>query len=54
MQLTENTASGHPLLEALEGNACSYCKGGRLVQDSYKGNEAVICDECGTPGAQVW
>ena len=55
MQLTDDSAAvGHPVLAALEGNACSFCDTGTLVRDCYKGNAAVICDECQTPGAQVW
>lgn len=42
------------LLVTLRGHECDYCGEGELVVDRYKGNRAVVCDECGTPGAQVW
>ncbi len=53
MQLTDDAVE-HPVLDALEGDACSFCGEGRLVRDSYNDNAAVVCDECRTPGAQVW
>ncbi|WP_425600753.1 HVO_A0556 family zinc finger protein [Natrinema longum] len=40
--------------DALEGSICTFCEEGELLRDSFKGNDAVICDACGTPGAQVW
>ena len=54
MQLTDDSAVGHPVLDVLEGNSCAFCGDGTLRQDSYKGNRAVICDSCQTPSAQVW
>jgi len=54
MQLTDDATVGSPVLEALEGNMCTFCEAGVLLRDSYKGNQAVICDSCHTPGAQVW
>jgi len=54
MQLTDDTAVDSPVLEALEGNTCLFCEDGVLLQDRYKGKQAVICDSCHTPGAQVW
>ncbi|WP_175607220.1 HVO_A0556 family zinc finger protein [Natrinema saccharevitans] len=54
MQLTNDETGTYPVLEALEGERCSFCDRGRLVRGSYKGNAAVICDTCETPGAQLW
>ncbi|SEV81640.1 HVO_A0556 family zinc finger protein [Natrinema salifodinae] len=54
MQLTDADTVGHPVLDALDGADCSFCEEGVLVRDSYHGNAAVICDDCHTPGAQVW
>ncbi|MGQ3414378.1 HVO_A0556 family zinc finger protein [Natrinema sp. LN54] len=54
MQLTDDAATGRSVLDALEGDACSYCEDGTLVRDRYHGNAAVVCDDCHTPGAQVW
>jgi hypothetical protein len=42
------------VLSVLEGNPCTFCGDGTLVRSSYKGNAAVICDDCRTPGAQMW
>ena len=52
--LRNQTDQSIKLLELLEQTACSFCEGGHLVRDQYKGNEAVVCSSCGTPGAQVW
>ncbi|MFC6766343.1 HVO_A0556 family zinc finger protein [Natrinema soli] len=52
--LRDQTDQSTALLELLEQTACSFCDGGHLVQEQYKGNEAVVCSSCGTPGAQVW
>ncbi|EFW93245.1 hypothetical protein ZOD2009_05257 [Haladaptatus paucihalophilus DX253] len=38
----------------LEGEECHWCSDGELVRDTYKGNEAVVCDTCETPAAQIW
>ncbi|WP_165874786.1 HVO_A0556 family zinc finger protein [Natrarchaeobius oligotrophus] len=42
------------LLAILEGRSCPSCDDGELERGTYKDNEAVICDDCGTPRAQVW
>lgn len=54
MQLTDDSRGDQALLEALEGAPCSFCEGGQLVRGSYQGNAAALCDECETPGAQLW
>lgn len=56
MQLTDDSIApgDHPVLAALEGDACSFCDAGTLVRGEYKGNAAVVCDDCQTPGAQLW
>ncbi|MFB1066364.1 HVO_A0556 family zinc finger protein [Natrinema sp. H-ect4] len=41
-------------ISSLEGTDCSFCADGELTQDTYKGNDAVVCDACDTPGAQFW
>lgn len=52
-QLEEAVAS-YPVLEALEGESCTFCDEGELVQGVYKGKNAVICESCETPTAQLW
>lgn len=48
------TETGQQLLVRLEGRACAFCDDGTLERDEYKGNNAVVCDECGTPTVQSW
>ncbi len=42
------------VLRELAGADCPTCEAGTLVRERYKGNRAVVCDECETPRAQVW
>ncbi|WP_168215805.1 HVO_A0556 family zinc finger protein [Halorussus ruber] len=42
------------LLAELVGEECCWCTSGTLAREEFKGDEAVVCDECGTPGARVW
>ena len=44
----------HPVIDALEGADCSFCDDGTLVREEYKGKNAVVCESCDTPGAQLW
>lgn len=41
------------LINTIEGDECSYC-GGFLSHEPYKGNDAIVCDSCGTPTVQLW
>lgn len=54
MQSTDDSVVRDSVLVALEGSTCAFCEEGELLQSSFKGNDAVVCDVCGTPGAQVW
>ncbi len=47
-------SDGSRLVALLEGRACPSCSDGKLEKGRYKGNEAVICDSCETPRAQLW
>ncbi|WP_324618165.1 HVO_A0556 family zinc finger protein [Haloterrigena salifodinae] len=47
-------ATDRELLARLEHCECTYCRDGSLVRDQYKGNTAVICDQCGVPSVQLW
>ncbi|OVE84875.1 HVO_A0556 family zinc finger protein [Natronolimnobius baerhuensis] len=43
------------LLAILEGRTCpSGSCDGDLERGTYKDNQAVVCEDCGTPQAQVW
>ncbi|MFC4543278.1 HVO_A0556 family zinc finger protein [Halosolutus amylolyticus] len=41
-------------LDQLEDTACTFCDSGLLVRNQYKGNDAVVCNNCETPAMQVW
>ncbi|WP_396613466.1 HVO_A0556 family zinc finger protein (plasmid) [Haloferax sp. S1W] len=41
------------LLDTLDEDDCTYCDG-ELVVSTYKGNDAVVCGDCGTPTIQLW
>lgn len=46
--------TGQHLLERLENTGCKFCEDGVLVRQRYKGNDAVVCDNCETPTMQIW
>lgn len=56
MAKSESSRSGgtQQLLATLEGRSCPNCDDGELERDTYKDKQAVVCDSCGTPRAQVW
>ena len=53
MQISE-TRTAHSLLETLNRCDCAFCEDGQLVRGTFKGNDAVVCDACGAPGAQFF
>lgn len=52
--MSQTQAEDHQLLVALEGQPCHYCDDGTLAPDVYKGNDAVVCQSCDVPHAQLW
>lgn len=52
--VSEPSTRSASLLEYLEHSNCAFCSDGSLVRTAFKGNDAVVCDCCGTPAAQVW
>jgi hypothetical protein len=52
-QVPSNDASESPLA-ALAGDDCRWCATGTLARESFKGDAAVVCENCGTPAARVW
>ncbi|GAA0229600.1 HVO_A0556 family zinc finger protein [Haladaptatus pallidirubidus] len=42
------------VIRRLEGEECQWCPDGQLERGTYKGNDAVVCDTCETPTAQLW
>ncbi|WP_338004619.1 HVO_A0556 family zinc finger protein [Natronoglomus mannanivorans] len=54
MQQLNGGKSGHEqLLRGLSGQSCAYCDG-TLTREQFQSDEAVVCDECGTPAARIW
>ncbi|MFC4988884.1 HVO_A0556 family zinc finger protein [Saliphagus infecundisoli] len=51
-QLDEESPELEPVLAALEGDDCTHCDSGTLTRDVYKGDDAVVCEACGVPGAR--
>ncbi|WP_435183697.1 HVO_A0556 family zinc finger protein [Halobellus sp. EA9] len=41
------------LLDRLDTTDCHYCDGD-LDAGTYKGSEAILCEDCGTPAVRVW
>ncbi|ELZ98175.1 hypothetical protein C440_02968 [Haloferax mucosum ATCC BAA-1512] len=41
------------LLDSFDTDDCTYCDGDLVVED-YKNNDAIVCDDCGTPAVQLW
>lgn len=39
---------------ALLSSDCPTCGNGKFVQEMYKGTDAIVCGECGTPRIRVW
>ncbi|SFS68422.1 HVO_A0556 family zinc finger protein [Halostagnicola kamekurae] len=50
----EQTRTETDALEQLASSRCQYCADGTLVLESYRGNDAAVCETCGTPAMQVW
>ena len=55
MQLERNHVDNRDaVMESVLQGTCSYCGRDSLARESYKGNDAVVCEDCGTPAAQFW
>ena len=54
MQHIEERDASHVIIDQLTGQSCTFCDGGRLNSEKYKGNQAVVCEDCGTPIVQLW
>lgn len=48
------SAGRETLVEKLRNRECQYCDEGSLSKDTYKGNTAIVCDNCETPALQLW
>ncbi|USZ67367.1 hypothetical protein NGM10_11565 [Halorussus salilacus] len=54
MQGTSRGTRTDSLLAALVGDDCNWCARGTLARGEFKGDDAVVCEECDTPAARVW
>ena len=54
MQQVPSQNSPEPLFAALVGDDCRWCATGTLAREAFKGDDAVVCEDCGTPAARVW
>ena len=43
-----------PVLAALVGDDCNWCATGTLARDEFRGDDAVVCEDCETPAVRVW
>ncbi|WP_192498379.1 HVO_A0556 family zinc finger protein [Halorussus halophilus] len=54
MQEASPRTAAHDPISALVGDDCSWCANGALTRAEFKGDDAAVCDDCGTPAARVW
>ena len=54
MQSVSSQVDSDALLATLVGDDCAWCATGELTRESFKGDDAVVCENCGTPAARVW
>jgi len=54
MQQIKERDDSHVIINRLTGQTCTFCDDGRLDSEKYKGNQAVVCEDCGTPVVQLW
>jgi hypothetical protein len=54
MQQIASQDASKSLLGSLVGDDCDWCGAGTLERGEFKGDEAVVCDDCGTPVARIW
>lgn len=54
MQRVSSEDADEPLLVALAGDDCRWCGDGTLARETFKGDDAVVCADCGTPAVRVW
>jgi hypothetical protein len=54
MQQISSQNTSESVLAALVGDECSWCASGTLARETFKGDDAVVCENCGTPAVRVW
>ena len=51
----ETLQTGEPLVEQLCDTTCQYDEcAGTLRRETFKGDKAVVCEDCGTPAVRMW
>lgn len=54
MQPATSQDASESVLAVLAGTDCDWCGAGTLVREEFKGDDAMVCDDCGTPAVRVW
>ena len=54
MQGTSIQNATNDLLTTLAGDECRWCATGTLSREEFKGDDAVVCENCDTPAVRVW
>lgn len=54
MQQVPSQDASESLLATLVGGDCRWCATGTLAREEFKGDAAVVCENCGTPAVRVW
>lgn len=54
MQETSIQNAAEDPVSALVGHECSWCVDGALARTEFKGDDAAVCENCGTPAVRVW
>ncbi|MFC4550066.1 MULTISPECIES: HVO_A0556 family zinc finger protein [Halorussus] len=54
MQRTSVQEMSEDLLGVLVGDECRWCATGTLAREEFKSDDAVVCENCGTPAVRVW
>ncbi|WP_167599459.1 HVO_A0556 family zinc finger protein [Halorussus marinus] len=54
MQRSSARHATDSVLATLAGDDCDWCSSGTLVRGRFKGDDAVVCEDCETPAVRVW
>ena len=54
MQETSTLNATEPVLAVPVGDDCPWCATGTLARGEFRGDDAVVCEECETPAVRVW
>ncbi len=54
MNATATLDRRNAVVDCLVGQSCAHCESGELVRGSFKGNVAVVCEECDAPTMRLF